>query len=505
MCFACTSRGSNCLDISHKTIEFDASKDQAIFNVDQVFSIDWPKRDFSRYVATRILNLQKVRSTKSDQRPALLDEVYDVYHNVISNHIMSSEYEALAMINFEIISHATSHLRKTEFEHALGSICSTRGLQSDDNWTVAGAILATGCLIMTQHNLVCFFQTSLFTFLEKFRHRWFPSGHADMARACLTKLMCHNSHTLMNVSQASSSLFAYVARAWGRHVRACSSNHDIEVLALKYLADTDRLQVGIRVAYDMRAPGFDEVSGIGPPHVCSIFGMESLMNQLLVPNPDVRAEVDARTHTYLKTPLMYAVSSDHLNAVVLLLEQGANPYLTNHGGFTAVFEALTNRKHDVLIHFLTCTTIERFTAISEDFRHTALMHIQYFTSIELVPALLVCRGIDINQSDPKGRTVLSHLLVDPTPRQSDWKADVARLILAIPGFNTHAVDEMRRSYIQQLFKSPRFDEDLLEILLAADIDLENRNHAGETAVFYMPSATTQQPMQLRCCLNAVQT
>ncbi|KAG9556097.1 hypothetical protein KCU71_g11693, partial [Aureobasidium melanogenum] len=242
--------------------------------------------------------------------------------------------------------------------------------------------------------------------------------------------------------------------------------------------------VGNRVAYDMRAPGFEEVSGFGPLHVCSIFGLKSLINRLLVTNPDIGAEVDSQTHTRSMTPLMYAASVGHLETLVLLLEQGANPYLTNAEGSTAMFEALMNRRHDVLMHFLTSTTIEPHTVTSGGIRHTALMHIRFFTSIESVRALLGRQDIDVNESDEQGFTVLSHILFDPKPRQPGWTVDVARLILAVPGFETHAVDKMHRSYIQQLLQSPGFDEDLLEILLATDVDLENRDRAGETAIFY---------------------
>ncbi|KAH0190076.1 hypothetical protein KCU99_g8652, partial [Aureobasidium melanogenum] len=67
---------------------------------------------------------------------------------------------------------------------------------------------------------------------------------------------------------------------------------------------------------------------------------------------------------------------------------------------------------------------------------------------------------------------------------------VAHLLDLFPGFDLNAVDELHRSYIQQLLRSPRFDEGLLEILLGADVDLENQDHAGETAIF---NAICQQP------------
>ncbi|KAG9826069.1 hypothetical protein KCU98_g701, partial [Aureobasidium melanogenum] len=192
----------------------------------------------------------------------------------------------------------------------------------------------------------------------------------------------------------------------------------------------------------------------------------------------------------MKTSLMYAASMGRLEGVILLLELEATPYLTSAEGFTAMFEALINNRHDVLMHFLTSATIEPYTVTVGGIRHTALMHIQCFTTIDSVRALLRRHDIDINERDQKGLTVLSHVLVDPTPRQPGWRADVARLILAVPNSELNAVDELHRSYIQQLLGSPRFDEGLLEILLGADVDLENQDRAGETAIF---NAICQQP------------
>ncbi|KAG9543327.1 hypothetical protein KCU71_g18378, partial [Aureobasidium melanogenum] len=471
-------------------IAFNASRDQAIVDMDEIFELERPARDYSKDVAAQIINLHKVFSTETEQRPPILDSVYNIYHNTISASIMGDKHEALAMVSFEIVSHALRPLNEDEFEHALHSICRIRGLKPDNNWNVTGAIMATGCLITMQDDSVGFFQASLFTYFEKFRDRYFRKGRPEMARACLMTLMSHNPYTFIDARRAASSLFAYAACAWGKHVRACSADRDIEMLAYKYLSDADHLQVGSKVAHYMRAPGFDVVFGLGPLHVCSIFGLSSLIYRLLEASSETGVEIDGRTQTHMKTPLMYAASMGHLETVILLLELGATPSLTSAEGFTALFEAFVNNKQDVLMHFLTSATIEPYTVTVGGTRHTVLMHIRCFTTIDSVRALLKRNDIDINERDQKGFTVLSHVLFDPAPRQPGWSADVARLILAVPSFDSNAVDELRRSYIQQLLGSPRFDENLLEILLGADVDLENQDRAGETAIC---NAICQQP------------
>ncbi|KAH0370304.1 hypothetical protein KCU65_g2601, partial [Aureobasidium melanogenum] len=490
LCWTCKYQGLGCLQTLHKMIAFDASTDQATIAVDEVFEIDHPTRDLSKDVATRILDLHKIHLTETEQQPPFLDKVYSIYHNTINSAIVDSEHEFLAMISFEIVSHATRPLSSTEFEHALHTIRQIRGLQSDNNWNIAGAIMATGHLIMVQNDSVCFFQTSLLTYLEKSQDRWFPEGHAEMAAACLTSLMPRNPHTSIDAQQAASTLFAYAASAWGPHVRACAANRDIEMLAFKYLTKTDHLQAGNRVAHEMRAPGFDVESGIGPLHVCAIFGLTSLLYRVWKTPSGAGAEIDSRNPTHMKTPLMYAAAVGHLDTVILLLELGASPYLTNAEGFTAMFEALKHDRHDVLMHFLRSTAIRPYTMTHGDTRHTALMHIPYFTSIESVRALLDRRDIDINESDSEGRTVLSYLIVDLTPHQPGWTDDVARLILEVPGFDIRALDKTNRSYIQQLLDSPNFSEDLLKTLLDSGIDFENQDDLGETAIFY---AICQQP------------
>lgn len=379
-----------------------------------------------------------------------------MYHNTISSSVVGGEHEVLAMISFEIVSHAMRPLSETEFEHALRAICQIRGLRPDNNWNIDGAVMATGCLIMAQNNSVRFFQTSLLTYFEKFQDQWFPEGHAEMAEACLTTLMSRNPHPFIENLRGASSLFAYAACAWGQHVRACAANRDVGMLAFRYLTNPDHLKVGNRVAHDLCTRGFDVESDIGPLHVCAIFGLTSLIYRVLMApsssNPAV--EIDSRTRTHMKTPLMYAASVGQLDTVILLLELGANPYLTNAEGFTAMFEALKHDRHDVLMHFLSSTAIKPYTLAVGDIRHTVLMHIHYFTSIESVRALLNRRDIDINESDSEGRTVLSHLLADLTPRQPGWRADVARLILEVPGFDIRALDKTDRSHIQQLLGAP---------------------------------------------------
>lgn len=128
MCSVCKSRGLGCLETTHEMIAFDASRDQAIVDVDEIFKLERPARDYSKDVAAQIINLHKVFSTETEQRPPLLDSVYDIYHNTISSSIMGDKHEVLAMVSFEIVSHALRPLNEDEFEHALRSICKIRGL-----------------------------------------------------------------------------------------------------------------------------------------------------------------------------------------------------------------------------------------------------------------------------------------------------------------------------------------------------------------------------------------
>jgi ankyrin repeat protein len=198
----------------------------------------------------------------------------------------------------------------------------------------------------------------------------------------------------------------------------------------------------------------------------------------------LRRYINSQTDDYRRTPLVYAASMGHLDTLKLLLDLGADPYLTTTEGCTALCEALKQDRRLIIAHFLDTPTLRLDTIITENTRATALMQIQEFTSVELVRALLKRPDIDVNESDGRGLTALSHTLMDSSKHEPAFRAEVAQLIVEAPGFEMSAVDAQGKGYAQQLLDGPEFDEELLLVLLEHGIDLGHRDHEGKNAMFY---------------------
>ncbi|KAI4718692.1 hypothetical protein E4T48_05059 [Aureobasidium sp. EXF-10727] len=407
--------------------------------------------------------IQKSLADTAEGQP----QTHDTYEKVINKSIQSilgTSHETLVMAALEIASYAMRPLTITEFEHVLGEVVQGRGLEPVPSDSVSA-------------------------YFDKTRDRWFPSGQANMALACLRVLVFHDLPEDPDTDWASKSLYKYAACEWGRHLRAYSPKHAVvEDLALRYLAEPERLEVGIRIAFLQQAYGFEVYDsdfeyGLGALHVCSLLGLTNSIRRLMA---DVvpQSHINSQTHDHKTTLLMYAASMGHLDTVELLLELGADPYLTNAEGRTALYEALRHGSQDVVMFLLSSPTIRPDAYVLGNTVYTALMRIESFTSIELIRALLSRHDVDINECDERQQTVLSHVLMNSSSSMSEFRVDVAKLILDKPGFKLDAVDDTGRSHVQQLLESANFDEQSLQLLLDKKIDIEHRDYAGESAIFY---------------------
>jgi ankyrin repeat protein len=406
--------------------------------------------------------------------------VAELTENVIHRSILGTPFEDSGMAALEIVSFAHKSLRMNEFEHALIYLIEGRSLRSARHPKLIGLVEYTRSLLNLQQNRVLFAQEQVSAYFEQTRDRWFPSGQANMAFACLRVLTSEKLPTESAVDWVFSPLYRYAACEWAKHVYAYSPKLAlVDDLAVRYLKDTRRLDMGNKVAF-----GSVGQSGLDALHICSMFGLTSTILRLWAHPHGSELNINSQTNDHKRTPLVYAASMGHLDTLKLLLELGADPYLTTTEGCTALCEALKQDRRLIVAHFLDSPTLRLDTMITGNIRATALMQIQDFTSVELVRALLKRPDIDVNESDGRGFTVLSHLLMNSSKHEPAFRAEVAQLIVEAPGFDMSAVDAQGKGYAQQLLDGPDFHEELLLVLLEHGIDLGHRDHEGKNAMSY---------------------
>ncbi|KAG9230979.1 ankyrin repeat-containing domain protein [Amylocarpus encephaloides] len=105
---------------------------------------------------------------------------------------------------------------------------------------------------------------------------------------------------------------------------------------------------------DLLASAKDEHSGTGVLHMAAANGYEGILHDLCKDlsnpapqNPAMLAIINAQNNAG-NTPLHWAALNGHLGSVKVLLEQGADPTLTNQKGHDAVYEAELNDKKEVV-------------------------------------------------------------------------------------------------------------------------------------------------------------
>jgi hypothetical protein len=176
--------GNLCVMISSSNRVIEPQDDQITIDIDALYSLDHRKRSFSRAMDSKIAEIQS-RTADDDQRQSpLIDEAFE---RIMSHTIKSSTCDDLAMAAFDVVRHAFSPLRGYQFKRAVRHILRQRRPHPITYPTITDVIEATGGLLTIQDDsVITWFHPSLSGYFERTHARWFPSGHASMALACLT-------------------------------------------------------------------------------------------------------------------------------------------------------------------------------------------------------------------------------------------------------------------------------------------------------------------------------
>lgn len=259
---------------------------------------------------------------------------------------------------------------------------------------------------------VFFFHSSLATYIDTTRSRWFPGAEQRMFDACLSYLeMDAFSKPFESPAKLGSAVkeypFAsYAACYWGFHARNAPASVENNLRILELIGDDERLSCIMQIAWHTRSRAdscWDVSGGIKPLHVCSFYGLEHLCRALL----SAGSNPDSCDDTYNQTPLIYACRKGYAVIVELLLKAGSNPNHLSSLHKSPLLEAIEHGHEDVFDVLLSNRYLDVNLLGSGREARTALVKAAEDGRPTMVKKLLVCKDIDVNKPDVWNCTALS--------------------------------------------------------------------------------------------------
>lgn len=287
----------------------------------------------------------------------------------------------------------------------------------------------------------------------------FHEAHYNMASACLNYLrletLLESSKYDINKRFWEEPFLAYAACFWGEHVRLAESEV-VDSKARDFLQDHQRFAALLKAAWTCSLPAqaslrWDVNSGLHALHVCAWFGLASL-----IPMVRGKSSIDELEPSYNQTPLMYASRKGHFNAVVALLDAGADPTRFSSKGYNALFEGVTVHElsqRDSKIQICKRLLDDGQTDIHATHpasKHRTALHIAARQGEECASLvdMLISYGADPNRIDDRGWTpimsaarlgrgkIVESLLEAPVDVDlfgSQWNFKTTALHLAVEG------------------------------------------------------------------------
>ncbi|KAL2352975.1 ankyrin repeat-containing domain protein [Cryomyces antarcticus] len=325
------------------------------------------------------------------------------------------------------------------------------------------------------------FHLTFATYLDETRERWFPNGESDLAFACLTYLSfdpfsepCERSSDF-EAKRKQYPFVGYASQHWGDHVRAATSNPEVQEAAARFVQDPSRIAACMQAAWctqNQGSTGLDFPERVVGLHLCAWFGLSAVLSAM----QDKNLDVDARESLYKQTPLMYACKRGQVEIVRQLLARGAGINKEDGKGRTPMFTALECDQTEVVIEILKDPHLKINAVHRKAFNRTAVMLACQSAQLEIAKALLKHQSIDINMQDTEGYTALSLAVTVSC-------SEIVAELLSHPGIRVDLVENsVGRSALA--LAAERGSTTIAEMLLQHKADPELRdNKSGGTPIF----------------------
>ncbi|KFY41936.1 hypothetical protein V494_02702 [Pseudogymnoascus sp. VKM F-4513 (FW-928)] len=260
-----------------------------------------------------------------------------------------------------------------------------------------------------ESNIIRFAHYAVQEYLIEHTRTLFPRAEANLAETCLTYLLFDTfkqgpclDRDAIKLRIISSKFLTYAGGYWGVHVKSSEADQVVQRLTFTFLgchaAAASANQI---MQYDKgyRQEYWDpeECYSTTGLHAASHFGLENTLKKLL---DEDTLLIDAKTKMG-STPLIKAASRGHVSLVRMLLQKGADKYLTNLYGTAlhcAAEAGYSNTINELVHHGMSVDVCEQYDRIPI----TCTLDNDHAAAFETFVGL----GADINVCDESGLTVV---------------------------------------------------------------------------------------------------
>ena len=255
-------------------------------------------------------------------------------------------------------------------------------------------------------------------YFDNNRDRWFGDASTLMTRVSLHYL----SLTVLSspgegewedkefdMRDIDYPFLRYAYQYWGDHAESLNFESEVQDEIMQFVKDENKMASAIQAMWYLRSEAevdWDVRKGANAIHLCAWFGLNHTVSRLV----DQGANVNCKDARFAQTPLMYACRRGKVSTVALLLDQGAYINAISTRGSTALFEAVSADRAEVLEMLLANPKLDVNSQHPGRSGQTALMIAAQEGKVGAVAALLKNKKLDQDQKDANGYTALSHAI-----------------------------------------------------------------------------------------------
>ncbi|KAL8941302.1 MAG: hypothetical protein Q9216_002321 [Gyalolechia sp. 2 TL-2023] len=219
----------------------------------------------------------------------LLTEIDNIYEQTIKRIQATNESDRKIAMNFLLwVTFSGRPLSVAEIEHASSITVGSNGIDQDAIINTNELIsMCAGLVMVDVKNKVRLAHFSAHGYLWGHRDRWFPNGHAQLTRACLTYLSYHgvDSGRHSDTGERESfkreipryPLIDYIGAYWGYHAQHASAEESSLELDNQMSQDARKGLHWLRIIFMTCLPSYSSPSEPGGQSSQQAIGKEIIM------------------------------------------------------------------------------------------------------------------------------------------------------------------------------------------------------------------------------------